>query len=917
MCAFLERRTGTLGAAALSLLVFLGWCPPIFGDTTGKICGSVIDSSDESLMASANIVVVNTSMGAASDIEGYYVVLNVPPGTYSLRASFIGYKPMVVEDIQVSGGLTTQVDFRLDESPVEMDEVVIKASRPLIVKDLTSSQVIFSGLEVDEILPVDTYPQVLSLNPGYSVDIRGPHVRGGRSSEISYHLDGFSIKDPIFRRLALNLPQNSVSEMIILSGGFNAEYGDAQSAIVNLVSKEGGREWSGQVVHRLALPFSGVGSGGWRVYQNDTGERKTRLTLSGPLNREPWVGLFGVYEYSTWDDWDPHVHVLENQGRTNHQAMGNLTMQLAPRVKLKVGGLRYDANWNLWNAKRQLIPETFLRGERLSSIAYTELSHLLSDESYYKFRIGYHTSEARIAQPDRWWDINKSEAWNTGDPSAPEGVNPRPVDIVSPESNEDRLYISGDNNYFEDRGFNTLTVRANLVSQVTRRHELQIGGDLERTRLHRTSIYASPGNTYGYKYDADPLYGALYVQDKMEYEGMIVNLGFRGEFFNSRGQVPQDVFTGRTIMDQDLTTPVYPWDPAAPDSLWGHPDRVWAPTGFRMDYSTGRWEENPKQAVKTKFKLCPRIGVSHPISDRDVIHFFYGHFYEAPAANYLYDNSTWSTNGFWMMVGNPDLEPEHTVSYELGVDHLLTNNITLDVTGFYKDISDLVDTRTINDADIVEVPESITTYSGVTIAAPYPYEYTIYDNAGHGNVRGFEVTFKKHPVGRWSAEAVYTFMVARGISSDVLEGYLLRSSNRDRPTKKYFLDWDRRHSLACHLGYRHEPHWSLSLLWTYASGSPYTIASLSMQPEQNNRRFPSISWTNVHVEKYFRWWNLHETLFLRVNNLFDKQNVMSFDDTNPEMINYLLENSEWTGPYNDLTVYGSPRVVKAGLRVDF
>ncbi len=917
MCSFLELRRATLGAAALGLALLLLWNTPALAGTAGKICGSVVDASDESLMASANIVVVDTKMGAASDFEGYYVILNMPPGTYTLRASFVGYRPIVVKEVVVTADLTTEVDFPLEESPIEMEEVVVKAKRPLIVKDLTSSQVVFSGLEIDELLPVDSYTQVLSISPGYSNDSRGPHIRGGRATEISYHLDGFSIKDPISRRLALNLPQNSVSEMIVLSGGFNAEYGDAQSAIVNLVSKEGGREWTGQVDHRFSLPFGGIGSGNWRINQNDTGEQKTRFTLSGPLAKERGISFFGVYEQSTWDDWDPHVHVLDNQGRTNYQAIGNIAMQLTPRAKVKIGALRYDATWRIWEAQRQMIPDTFLQGERISDMVYGDLSHFLSDETYYKVRVGYHSSDALIAQPDRGCDVNKSEAWNTGDPNALEGPNSNPVDIISPERNDDRLFISGDNDYFEDRYFNTLTVRANLVSQITRRHEFQIGGDFEQTQLRRIYTYASPGNTYGYKYDAHPAYGALYVQDKMEYEGLVVNLGMRGEFFNSRTHIPRDVFTGRTIMDQDPTTPVYPWDPGAPASLWGHPDGVWAPTGYRMDHSTGQWEENATQNTKTKFNLCPRIGVSHPVSDRDVIHFFYGHFYESPPANYLYDNSTWSTNGFWMMTGNPDLEPEHTVSYELGVDHLLAHDVTLDITGFYKDISDLIDTRTVNDADIVEIPDEITTYAGVNIPAPVPYEYTTYDNIGHGNVRGFEVTLKKHPIGRWSAEAVYTFMVARGISSDVLEGYLFRSANNNRPTKKYFLDWDRRHSLACYLSYRDQPNWGMSLLWTYATGSPYTIASRSMQPEQNNRRFPNVQTANLHVEKYFQWWNLKETFFLRVNNLFDARNLISFNDDSAEMINYLLETGEWSGPYNDVTVFGSPRVIKAGFRVDF
>jgi outer membrane receptor for Fe3+-dicitrate len=165
----------------------------------------------------------------------------------------------------------------------------------------------------------------------------------------------------------------------------------------------------------------------------------------------------------------------------------------------------------------------------------------------------------------------------------------------------------------------------------------------------------------------------------------------------------------------------------------------------------------------------------------------------------------------------------------------------------------------------------------------------------------------------------YTFMIAKGRSSDVSEGYLARFSGTVLPTREYYLDWDRRHSLVLDIGYGQRQNWAVNFLVKYASGSPYTPVenSRSAQPEQNTARFPSTSVVNMKVSKDFHLYSLTQRLFLQIDNLFNKKNLVAFNDSNTDLMRYLRFYGEYTGPYDDLTVYGAPREIKSGIQLMF
>jgi hypothetical protein len=193
-------------------------------------------------MIGVNIVVVGTSTGASSNLDGDYFILNLPPGTYDLRASAVGYTPSSVTNVRVLVDQTSHVDFSLQEQSVQMNDIVVTASRPIVQKDLTST---VSSMTSDQIssLPLEDVASVVNLQAG----VVDGHFRGGRSSEVKYLIDGVSVNDVYSGAFTMQAEVNSIAEIQVLSGTFNAEYGEALSGIVNQVTKIPGDKYSGEL----------------------------------------------------------------------------------------------------------------------------------------------------------------------------------------------------------------------------------------------------------------------------------------------------------------------------------------------------------------------------------------------------------------------------------------------------------------------------------------------------------------------------------------------------------------------------------------------------------------------------------------------------------------------------------------------
>ncbi|MDP1995199.1 MAG: carboxypeptidase-like regulatory domain-containing protein, partial [Ignavibacteria bacterium] len=224
----------------LSLLFLFVFSVTIFAGQTGKISGKVVDAETGEAIIGANIVIEGTFLGAAADFDGYYFINNIPPGEYRIVASAVGYQKVVIQKVHVKIDLTTKLDIKMSSQSINIDkEVVITAERPLVQKDLTSSSVTVSASDI-KMMPVENISQVINLQAG----VVDGHFRGGRSGEVAYLVDGVSVTDAFNGGFGIQLENSSIREMEVISGTFNAEYGQAMSGIVNIVTQDGSSKFS-------------------------------------------------------------------------------------------------------------------------------------------------------------------------------------------------------------------------------------------------------------------------------------------------------------------------------------------------------------------------------------------------------------------------------------------------------------------------------------------------------------------------------------------------------------------------------------------------------------------------------------------------------------------------------------------------
>ncbi|MDX9925189.1 MAG: carboxypeptidase-like regulatory domain-containing protein, partial [Ignavibacteriaceae bacterium] len=226
-------------ALKLLLAIMLICWSNTFAGTTGKISGRVIDAETKEPLYGVNVVLVGTNYGAATDMDGEFYMINLPPGQYTIKATMIGYNPQIVEKVRVQVDLTTKIDFELSSTAISLGQEITITAQKVIQKDLTSSERSMQSDQIQE-LPARDVTSILSMQAGIVKDANGAlHIRGGRSSEITYLVDGVQVVNPLNRSSGISIDDQSIEELKAITGTFNAEYGQALSGVVNIVTKKG------------------------------------------------------------------------------------------------------------------------------------------------------------------------------------------------------------------------------------------------------------------------------------------------------------------------------------------------------------------------------------------------------------------------------------------------------------------------------------------------------------------------------------------------------------------------------------------------------------------------------------------------------------------------------------------------------
>ena len=224
-------------------LFYILFCFSIgFAGVTGKIRGKVYDSETNEPLIGCNIIINQLSIGTATDFNGDFIIMNVKPGTYTISISMIGYSDYILNELQINSDLTTDIDVPMRISALEGATIVVNANNNKINKNLTSTTAIITSDKIDK-LPINEVSDIISIQAGF-VD---GHLRGGRTGEVAYWVDGIPVTDQYDGNSVIDVSKDMVQEMQLISGAFNAEYGQAMSGILNIVTKEGNEDFGGSL----------------------------------------------------------------------------------------------------------------------------------------------------------------------------------------------------------------------------------------------------------------------------------------------------------------------------------------------------------------------------------------------------------------------------------------------------------------------------------------------------------------------------------------------------------------------------------------------------------------------------------------------------------------------------------------------
>ena len=915
------------------------------GGTTGKIAGRVVDKTTGDPLIGANVILEGTILGAATDIEGRYFILNIPPGTYSLKARMIGYSTTIVSDIRVSVDFTTRINFEISTSVLELGGVEVIATTPIIKMDLTSTRAVI-GAEAIAQMPVESFDEILELQAGI---IRGSdnkiHIRGGRASEIIYLIDGIPVNDPFSNEISVEVENDAIQELQVISGTFNAEYGRAMSGVVDIVTKDGGKKLSGNI----SGFFGDYVSSDNEVFQNIDDLNTNDLmniqgTLGGPIpilgdkwsfftsgrryKNEGW--LYGQRQVTpgfldalnVWTVEEGDGEYIPMNSFLKKSAQGKITYNPSPRIKFS-----YSAFWNnldnrVYDHLFRFNPDGDYKQQKTGLTQIAALNHSLSSRTFYTVKLSFNSS-----------DFKRNvfgDSKNSLDP-----------DYLDVEAFKGRLYDGGTKLWNLDRTTTSKSVKLDMTSQVTNSHQLQSGIEVRSHNLKfeefKVLITATtgflpvvskdiPGNVNFNKYEHSPLEASLYFQDKMEFDDLIINIGIRAEYFDPSGRIPTDnrdpdnAKFYHVMSEDEFITRIAEgsFDPSVHTII----DSV--------DILNVPWVVKYGEA-SASYSYSPRIGLAYPITDRSVMHFSYGHFSQIPPFQFLYQNSdfevrrgplnknegkgvfdriyTPDTEAEGNLMGNAALKSQRTINYELGIQQQIGEDIGVDITGFYKDMRNLLGT------------EIIETYDTRL--------YARYVNRDVGNVRGIIVALNKRRSNNISFSVDYTFQIAEGNASDPSDAFLDAVGGRESEIRVVPLDWDQTHTLNTNITIVYQESWGASLLGKLGSGLPYTFEPPQIGAQftrfENNERKPAQITFDLRAHKDFFIGGMRGSLFFKVFNLFDRRNEIAvYNDTG--RAGYTIRTQFW-GEWTDIGtvedwvnrphLYSQPRRIQLGFGLGF
>ncbi|MBW7888460.1 MAG: TonB-dependent receptor [Bacteroidetes bacterium] len=900
----------------------------VWAGTTGKIVGKVTDKKTKEGIPSAIVTIEGSNLGAATDPNGNYVIINVPPGTYNVSVSYIGYQSTKVTNVGVNVDYTTTLNIQLNESSVELGEFVVEGERtPLIRQDQTNPVVAVTA-ENFATLPVTTVSEVIGLQAGVVVDDDGDlHVRGGRSNEISFTVNGISVNNPYDNQSSIGIATNAVQEVTVSTGTFSAEYGNALSGVVNYVTKEGGAKTNGS----LRILTGDYYSTDEDIFPHiktfqPLNTSRIEATLGGPtpLMEDLTFYASGVFDrnngflygnriYNTTDFFVTRDDLTKRL--VVKDSVGNIVMDPANAgLPLYTNDPRYrqdnTAPYYFNPIGRNITygnnPLNFPRIDMLgkptgdsalvplnTSMSYNiqgNLSFKISSLMKLKYELIYDHAESKDA-------YYYSYRYN------PDG---------RPTNYSDGLIQSLDwTHTLSNAAFYTIKLSLGNTSDKTYAFE-DINDPRYLPSFYQTALpivgFYTGGVSLGRTFRSSQTMGAKLDFQAQMFEVHEIKFGaeirLHSISLESYGVEFYDVKNpSRVIRDfQDVYSDSLTYAARKPNVNSGYIYYKKKPTqlslyiqdkmelenslilnaGLRYEYfdPSAMYNPNISDAIsqlgisfitkdltpaKPKHTFSPRISIAYPITDQGTIRLSYGHFYQLGNLASLYTNTPFRVAGTQPIFGNANVKPQRSVQYEIGFQQGLTPDLRLEIVGFYKDVKDYI-------------------FRQIVVTAKGDVKYEVLTNLDYANSRGLTISLfqRRAPGSIFSSSLDYTFSVAEGNRTEPRDDFFYsEKSGKSAETFLVPLDWDRSHTISATLNLSEPDDYVISNIIRLQTGTPYTPSiptSLATQLSRfiQNSAYKPFQWSvDLKVEKFFHLGGLRYSVFAQVDNLFDTRNQVA------------------------------------------
>ncbi len=817
--------------------------------TSGILEGVVKDQRSHEPLVGVNVSIAALRRGTVTRPDGSYHLQDLRIGTYEVRFTLVGYRTHVARSVIVNPDLRTRLNVELEPSDVTLDEVVVTQEKPLIQRDVTSTSYIVSEQEV-RLLPVSRPTDILGLKAGTTQE---GNVRGGKASEVAYYVDGLSVQDVMGGGSSLNLPTSSLVGMSLYTGGFEPEYGNALSGVVNIVTKTGSNEH--QFFTRVAGDNLIVGNQFDRLAE-------VELSASGPIIPDRLfytLAVNGTYSGTRW--WKDMQKDFSWPVDKELDGFGKLDYAFTPRLRLNTQLLYSRHDWRDYEFSWRLDLPGLPGEERTSYRVATILSHAVTDDFFYTASLSLLSISTKIGSGSKA-DIPVKD--------------PYQYDFFL------RYIVSGQRAWWVRSTQNTYTAKLDATFKTLGYHLVKFGGVVEFYDLTSDIVKYEPRKTFFGKpllgvpqldfsssFAYQPYSGAFYAYDKLDLfnEGVLLTYGLRYDFLNPRADRP-DI---RAVLGTDSTYAL-------------------APTQY--------------VSATVKHQLSPRFGIATPLSEQASAYFNLGFYFQNPLFNYMYTgvDRVALNHGISALTGNPDLEPERTIQYEFSLKYILPLDLVASATYFKKTTTNLVDTKTFVSGDS-------------KVAGGYGYAEFV--NVPNAEASGWEITLTRNRGEWVKGELSYTYMVAEGTSGTPYDGFFIAQFGLPPGERVYPLSWDQRHTVKSLVMLDLPLDYDINFVTQWHSGRPYTKYPTSTGFEQieggaflqNNDRMPSYFTLDIKAQKHWRadWWhNALITLYIDIRNATNEQNV-----------NWMDSNGQIGGELRDPSGYYIGRRTRVGLQIAF